>query len=312
MDLSVHFCGLTFKNPTVLASGIVGITCSSLKRMLKNGAGAVTTKSIWLKAHKGHRNPTMFGTEHYFINAVGLPDGGLEKAKQEIGPLIAQSKDPIIVNIVGGRKQDFIEIAKGIMEIKPQILELNISCPNVEDDFGRPFACVEKDAAELTNKVKSIVGNIPVIVKLSPNVENIKGIARACEEAGADGNNMGNTFGPGLVINIETGRPIVSNKVGGVSGPGLKPLVVKNIWDLYQAVKIPIIGTGSVLTGEDAIELIMAGASLVGIGTAVFYRGEAVFEKITREITKWCESNKVKKVAHLIGSAHNKSSDANQ
>lgn len=304
VDLSVTFCGVQFRNPTVLASGILGVTASSLLSVLRHGAGGVTTKSIWLKPHKGHPNPTMFGTDYYFINAVGLPDAGIEKAKEEIAPLIKASKDPIIVSIVGGKKQEFSDIAESILVINPQILELNISCPNVEDQFGRPFACVASDAAELTHLVKEKVGRVPVVVKLSPNVSNISEIAKACEDAGADAINMGNTFGPGMIIDIDIRKPILANKVGGVSGPGLKPLVVKKVFDVYQAVKIPIIGTGSVLTGRDAIELMMAGASLVGIGTAVFYRGISVFEEIIKEMEEWCEVQGVKRIEEIVGCAH--------
>lgn len=303
-DLSINFCGVKFRNPTVLASGVLGVTAASLKNVLKNGAGGVTTKSIWLKPHKGHPNPTMFGTDHYFVNAVGLPDAGIDKAKEEIAPLIEESKYPIIVSIVGGKKEEFRDIAENILAIKPQILELNISCPNVEDQFGRPFACVVEDAAELTRLVKEKTGAVPVVVKLSPNAGNIGEIAKACEDAGADAINMGNTFGPGMIVDIDIRKPILANKVGGVSGPGLKPLVVKKVFDVHQAVKIPIIGTGSVLTGRDAIELMMVGASLVGIGTAVFHRDISVFGEIVKEISEWCEANGVEKIEEIVGCVH--------
>ena len=303
-DLSINFCGVKFRNPLVLASGILGVTASSLKNVIRNGAGGVTTKSIWLNPHKGHPNPTMFGTEHYFINAVGLPDAGIEKAIDEINPLIESSEDPIIVSIAGGNKQDFVDIAEKIHVVNPQILELNISCPNVEDQFGRPFACVTVDAGELVKRVKEVSKNVPLVVKLSPNVNNIAEIALECEKQGADGINMGNTFGPGLVIDIDIRKPVLHNKVGGVSGPGLKPLYVKKVWDVYSAVKIPIIGTGGILTGEDAIEMMMAGASLVGVGTAVYYRDIDVFSKMVKEISDWCERSGVENLEEIVGAAH--------
>src|SRR3989338_261951 len=140
-DLSVTFCGVKFKNPLVLASGILGITASSWKRAVQNGAGGITTKSLWLKEHKGHPNPVMIANEHYMLNAVGVPDAGIEKAKIELAEYNKRKRAPIIANIIAGRKADYGEIAEEIAKLHPDILEVNISCPNVEDEFGKPFAC---------------------------------------------------------------------------------------------------------------------------------------------------------------------------
>ncbi|MBI2453818.1 dihydroorotate dehydrogenase, partial [Candidatus Peregrinibacteria bacterium] len=273
-DLSVNFCGVNFKNPLVLASGILGLTASSLRNAVHHGAGGVTTKSLWLKEHKGHRNPVIIANEYYMLNAVGLPDAGVEKAREEIGKFLEWDEAPIIANIVAGSVAEFGETAGQIARIRPHILEINISCPNVEDEFGKPFACVAADAARVTAEVKkrlkSAGAKIPVCVKLSPNVEDIVSIARAVVEAGADALTVMNSVGPGMAINIETGIPILSNKVGGLTGPALKPLAVKYIVDIRRALpKTPIIGTGGVLTGADAIEMMMAGATLVGIGSGV-------------------------------------------
>jgi dihydroorotate dehydrogenase (NAD+) catalytic subunit len=157
----------------------------------------------------------------------------------------------------------------------------------------------------VTREVKARTGGkVPIFIKLSPNVEDIVSIAKAVEDAGADGLTAFNTFGPGMVINLETAQPILANKVGGVSGPGLKPLVVKMIYDLYRAVKIPIIGTGGVLTGQDALELMMAGATLIGVGTAVYYRGVDVFAKILKEMEEWCEANGIRDFSEVVGRVH--------
>ena len=311
MDLSIIFNNVHFPNPTVLASGVLGVTGNSLKHVAENGAGGVTSKSIWLEEHLGHPNPTMMGNEHFFINAVGLPDAGIEKAKEEVGGYLewynsTERKAPLIANIVAGKVDDFGEVAEKVAELKPHIIEVNISCPNVEDEFGKPFACDRDQAAKVTKIVKERTnGEIPITVKLSPNVNNLTEIAKAVEDAGADGLTAFNTFGPGMVIDIETAEPILANKVGGVSGPGFKPLVVKGVFDLYKAVKIPIIGTGSVLTGRDAIELMMAGATLIGMGTAVYYRGQEVFGLVAQEMRDWCEENDVVDISEVVGRAHN-------
>lgn len=307
MNTFISFCGVKFPNPTVLASGILGVTGDSLKNVARNGAGGVTSKSVWLERHEGHSNPTMMGTEHFYINAVGLPDGGIEKAREELGKYLAWGdRVPLIGNIVAGKIADFETIAGKMVEIGPDIIEVNISCPNVEDEFGRPFACVVADAGEVTRVVKSVVKNIPVAIKLSPNVSNIGEIAVACEKNGADALTVANTFGPGMVIDIDTAEPILANKVGGVSGPGIKPLAVKRVWDVAQAVSLPIIGMGGVLTGRDMIEFMMAGASLVGIGSGVYYRGVEVFADAMKEVEEWMRAEGVEDLQSIVGKAWKK------
>jgi dihydroorotate dehydrogenase (NAD+) catalytic subunit len=192
----------------------------------------------------------MFGNEHYFMNAVGLSDAGIEKAISELEEYIPQKKAPLIVNIVGGKKSEFANIAEAIndLSLKPDMLEVNISCPNVEDEFGKPFACSITDAAEVTKLVKSKT-TIPITVKLSPNVEDIASIAQSVEDAGADAITAINTVGPGMRWNIDLRQPILANKVGGISGPAIFPIAVKCVYDIYKAVSIPIIATGGGLHG---------------------------------------------------------------
>ena len=300
-NLKVNYLGTDFENPTVLASGVLGVTASTWKSVVKSGAGGITTKSVWLNEHKGHPNPTIITTEHWMMNAVGLPDAGVEKAKQEIEDYMKEKPAPLIVSIVGGKKDEFVEIAQQIAKTDADILEVNISCPNVEDEFGRPFACIPDQSKEITAAVKKIAGDKPVVIKLSPNVTNIKEIANACAEGGADGFCAINTLGPGLAINLETRMPILANKVGGISGPAIKPLAVKMVSDIYQATKLPIIGTGGITTGEDALEIMMAGATLVGMGSSVFYRGADVFRKVSQEMSDWCDKNGVANVEEIIG-----------
>ncbi len=301
--LKIKFCGIDFKNPLVLASGILGITGDSLKNVIKNGAGGVTSKSVWLERHKGHPNPVIIANEYYMLNAVGVPDAGITKAQEELGHYLATCDAPLIANIIAHRKSDYGKIAEEITKIKPQMIEVNISCPNVEDEFGKPFACSIIDAADVTKEVRKNT-NLPISVKLSPNVSNIAEIAKAVENAGANAITAINTVGPGMEINIDLRSPVLANKVGGMSGPAIKPIAIKAVYDIYKAVKIPIIGTGGIITGKDAIAMMMAGARLVGIGTGVYYRGVEIFSSITKEMEEWCKKEAVKNIEEIIGVAH--------
>lgn len=303
-DLSVKFCGVKFKNPIVLASGILGVTADSMANVVRNGAGGVTSKSLWPYEHIGHKNPTIISTENWMLNAVGIPDAGPEKAHEEIARFREVCDAPFIANIVGGVIEDYEKIAEEVVKMNPDIIEVNISCPNVEDELGKPMACSISKSSEVTKKVRKIVGKIPMIVKLSPNVEDIVSIARGVMEAGADGITAINTVGPGMAIDIDAGAAILANKSGGLSGPAIKPLAVKYVHDIYKNLKCPIIGTGGILTGRDAIEIMMAGATLVGVGSAVYYRGQDVFEKIVNEMNEWCDQNGIKKISQIIGKIH--------
>lgn len=307
MNLRQTIHGVTFENPTVLASGILGITASSwLRAVEEGGAGAVTTKSVWLHEHRGHRNPTIISTEHWTLNAVGVPDAGPEKAREEISAYNAKKSVPLILNIIAESVENYALTAEALLPLKPDFLEVNISCPNVQDEFGRPFACSAPDAAAVTKAVKGVSGDIPVFIKLSPNVLSIAEIALACADAGADGFTVINTAGPGMAIDLKSRMPILSNKVGGISGPAIKPLAVRCIADVYAATKgtLPIIGTGGVHTGEDALEMMLAGASLIGIGTAVAARGIGVFGKVCDEMAEWCDGEGVEKLSDLTGAMH--------
>jgi dihydroorotate dehydrogenase (NAD+) catalytic subunit len=303
MLLETEFCGVRFRNPLVLASGVLGLTGASLRNVVKSGAGGVTTKSIWLREHAGHPNPVIVANDHYMLNAVGLPDAGIEKATLELGGYMNGQPAPLIASIVAAKIADFADVAEKVSQLKPDIIEVNISCPNVEDEFGKPFACVAADAAAVTRVVRKKT-KIPLVIKLSPNVLSIVEIARAVADAGADGICAINTVGPGMMIDLETRQPVLANKVGGVSGPAIKPIAIKAVYDIHKALpKLPIIGTGGVLTGEDAIEMIMAGATLVGVGTAVYYRGVECFGLIADEMIAWGKKRNIRNLAAIRGSA---------
>lgn len=306
MNLSSTVLGIHFDNPTVLASGPMGIVASGWKNVARNGAGAITTKSLWLQAHEGHPNPTIIGTDRWMMNAVGLSQGGFEAGKAEIEAYLADKPVPLIANIVADSVENFGKTAAAYAALAVDAIEVNISCPNVEDEFGKPFACSAPDAAAVTKAVKKNAKKLPVFMKLSPNVENIKAVALACAEAGADGFTLVNTVGPGLAIDLRSRMPILSNKVGGLSGPAIKPIAVRCVADVYAATagKLPIIGTGGVVSGEDAVEMMLAGASLVGIGTGMWERGIDVFRKVCEEMQLWCTNEGVWNVTDLIGGMH--------
>ena len=239
------------------------------------------------------------------VNAVGLSNPGAEEFLEELEYAVKNAGAPVIASIFAHTVTEFGEVAKLISRANPHIIEVNISCPNVEDEFGRPFACDPGISAVVTKKVKKH-SSCPIFVKLSPNVPHIGEIATAVKKEGADGITAINTVGPGMLINIEAAKPVLSNRVGGVSGPSIKPIAVKCVYDIYKATKLPIIGTGGVTTGRDAIEMIMAGASAVGIGTGVYYRGPEIFSLVAKEMQEFMEKEGYKSIKEMRGIAHEK------
>lgn len=305
MNTKVKFLGVGFNNPIVLASGILGVTAASMKRCIDVGAGGVTIKSLSINPRTGHPNPTMGGFDNYFLNAVGLSNPGIEEGIKEIQKFKQICDAPLIGSVFGGTVKEFGEVAKRISKAPIDILEIDISCPNVGDEFGSPFAYNVEAAAAITKAVKKSTkgSGIPISMKLSPNAWNIAQIAAACEKAGADAITAVNTAS-GMAINSTFQTPFLSNTMGGVSGPALKPIALKAVWDVYNDVKIPIIATGGVTSGEDAIEMMLAGGTLVGVGSAVFWRGPEVFGTIVKEMQQYMKKNSVKTLTSLIGKAH--------
>ena len=273
-DITTNICKLKLDNPTILASGIMGVSGAACCFVARNGAGAVIPKSVGPVERKGHSNPAIVEFEGGFLNAVGLPNAGVDNSLGEIEFAMKNAGVPVIPSIFGGTKEEFGEVAEKISSLKPKMIEVNLSCPNTADDLGRPFALYAKDAADVISVVKDNT-NAKISAKLAPNVPDIKEIAKAVVEAGANAISAINTM-PGMVIDIETAEPILHNKTGGVSGPALKPVAVKCVYDIYEAVDVPIIGIGGVTYGKDAVEMMMAGACAVEIGTAIYYRGIGV------------------------------------
>ncbi|MFA6427147.1 MAG: dihydroorotate dehydrogenase [Candidatus Magasanikbacteria bacterium] len=301
--LKTNFLNTVFDNPLVLASGIRGVTAASMARMVKeNGAGGVTVKSISLEPRTGHPNPTMAPFKHYFINAVGLSNPGIAEGLKELKKFKELCDAPLIGSIFAGTPDEFAQVAEKISEAPIDFLEIDISCPNVSKEFGDPFAYSIPAVELITKKVKEKT-KVPISIKLSPNAWNIDTIAKAAENAGADAITAVNTVS-GMAIDVHAKRPILHNKQGGVSGPALFPIALKCVYDIYKAVKIPIIGTGGVTTGEDALAMIMAGATLVGVGSAVYFRGEDCFKKITSEMEEIMREENINSLEEIRGCVH--------
>lgn len=286
--MAIQFLGKNLKNPMVLASGVLGNSKAILQRVHENGCGLVTMKSIGPEQRDGHKNPTVIDLGHGMINAVGLPSPGYLNMENEWKEL-AERNFPVIASIYGGSVKDYQLMAEFVSGKQPDYIEINISCPNSEK-HGMIFGVSKTSSGKVVTAVKKII-DVPLIVKLTPQAPNIAEVAKSCEDAGADAICAINTVGPGMVIDIESRMPILSFRKGGLSGPMIKPVAVRCVYDIYAAVSIPIIGLGGITTGKDALEMIMAGARLVGIGSAVRYRGIDVFKKVYDEMTAWLDDN---------------------
>lgn len=304
MNLSVNFCGIEFPNPTVLASGYLGVTGASMVNCVMNGCGGVTAKSLFMEERPGHPNPSVLTYPGGIINAVGLCGEGIKEARHEFEIYNKKCKEnPMIGSVAGKNINEIVQVAE-IMDTYPvDIIELNFSCPNVDDEMGRPIACDPKMTSDATKAIRAVTKK-PISVKLSPNVGNIGLIAKHAEDAGADAITAINTVGPGMLIDIYTRKPILANKVGGVGGMGIKPIAVRCVFDIYKNVKIPIIATGGISNGKDAIEMLMAGGSLLGIGSAIAYYDMKAFDMITNGIRKFMEEEGFADIADLVGLAH--------
>lgn len=302
IDLSIKLCNIRLNNPTILASGILGTTKALLKRVAENSAGAVTIKSISVEPREGHKNPTVITFEAGMLNAVGYSNPGVEAAAREFTDL-QDVGVPVIASVIGTQKEDFVRVVEGISGLEFSAIEIPLSCPHTPG-FGLLAGQGTPQATfEITSAVRRAT-SLPIFVKLSPNITDICNIAKAAEDAGANAITAVNSMGPGMIINIEAQKPILSFKVGGVTGDALRPIAVRCVYDLYKAIKIPIIGVGGISTGRHAIEMIMAGASVVGIGSGVYYRGVDVFRKVCEEMTQWMQENGFSNINSIVGGAH--------
>lgn len=301
IDLTVKLAGLKIRSPFILASGILGLSSIFLRRVSSvRGIGAVTSKSIGLKPREGYPNPTVVVLPYGLLNAMGLPNPGLEAFLKELDEA-GKFYVPLIVSFYGYELEELKSIASRL-DKHPLVsaLEFNASCPHVSEVFkweNNPELIAEAVSQIKKNSKK------PLFVKISPNTHLIVDIARAAAEAGADGVTAVNTI-RAMAIDIELCKPILSNIYGGLSGPALKPIAVRCVYEIYKEINIPIIGCGGVSSYLDAVEFLLAGASAIGIGSAISFKGLSIFEELTRGLVNYMKRKGFRRVEELVGLSH--------
>ena len=298
LDLSVCIGKLEFKNPVIAASGTFGYGQEFENFMDLSQLGAIIPKGISLKPMPGNPPPRIFETNGGILNSIGLQNPGLQVFINEKLPYFKKIKTNLIINFFGKTQKEYVELSRRLDDL-PGVsgLEMNISCPNVKQGgiiFGSDPRMTHRLVSEVRRSIKR-----PLIVKLSPNVTDITVIARSAEEGGADAVSLVNTF-KAMAINIHSKKPELGNIIGGFSGPAIKPIALRMVWEVFQAVKIPIIGMGGIIRAQDAIEFILAGASAIQIGTANLINPRTGIEVI-QGITKYLIQNKMDRIQSLIG-----------
>ncbi len=300
-DLRVDLAGIALRNPFLLASGVWGESGDSLRGAWEAGAGGVITKSIGREPRPGYPNPTIESWERWgFLNAMGLPNPGIEEYPQEIAT--ARGAGALVIGSVFGHDaEEFAGLAERMAGTGVVAIELNLSCPHAEglgSEIGSEPAMVEAITRAVVGRVK-----VPVIAKLTPNTHDIAALGLAAERGGAAAVSAINTV-RGLSLNLELRRPTLSHGLGGLSGPAIRPVGIACVWQLYRALKIPIVGVGGIMTADDAIEYLMAGARAVEIGTAVAFEGIGVFGSLVRETTHRLDALGSDRWEELVGAAH--------
>lgn len=294
---------MSLANPTMLAAGVLGYSPETLENIVKHGAGAIVTKSIDLKPRAGYANPNIVQVECGIVNAIGLPNPGIDEFVKEIRKAKSIVAAPLIVSVFGFSPEEYATVALKAMIAGADAVELNVSCPHVEGT-GSEIGQDPKILADVVSKVRLAV-RVPVIVKLSPNVTDIVEIAETAVKAGADALTAINTV-RALAINAEMAIPILSNRRGGLSGPAIKPVALRCVYDIYERIKVPIIGCGGITNWRDAVEFLLAGASAVQIGTAIASEGLNVFKSVNRGIEAYLMNKGFKNITQIIGLAHRK------
>ncbi|HZY93536.1 MAG TPA: dihydroorotate dehydrogenase [Candidatus Bathyarchaeia archaeon] len=298
-ELSVEFAGIKLANPSILASGILGVSSEIMIRAARAGAAAVVTKSFNWNGREGYRNPSFVEVKGGFLNSLGIPNPGIQEMREEIEHA-SKSGVSVIASVFGFDAQEFADAAVMGEKGGAIALELNVSCPHVREvgvEIGQRAEMVQ----EVTEAVKAKV-QLPVFVKLTPNVTSIVDIARAAEDAGADGITAINTA-LGMTVDIEAATPTLAGIVGGLSGVALHPIAVRAVYQIKQAVDIPIIGVGGIEDWQGAVEIMMAGASAFQIGSAIGYRGLDVFRETTDGIRKFLQRSAYKSISDIVGVA---------
>ncbi len=299
MELNVKIGGLALRNPVIVASGTFGYGEEFAESFYELARlGAVVTKGISLKPRAGNEMPRVIETASGMINAIGLANVGLDAFVSEKLPFLAKQKAVVIANILGSTIEEYAEVAEGLAPHDGvAAIELNISCPNVKCG-GIAFGVDPRAAADVTGVVRKAFPRT-LIVKLSPQASSIPEMAKTVETAGADAISLINTI-PAMAIDAKSRRPVLANVTGGLSGPAIKPIALRMVYEAARAVKIPIIGMGGIMTAEDAIEFMLAGATAIELGTANFVRPMSAIE-IIEGIEKWCREQGTKKISDLTG-----------
>jgi dihydroorotate dehydrogenase (NAD+) catalytic subunit len=298
--MEVNIGGVRFKNPVLTASGTFAYGIEFAHLMDLNAIGGIVVKGISMKPIEGNPPPRIYETPSGMLNAIGWQNIGAAEFVSKKLPALRKYHVNIIVNVVGFSLKDYLEVTRFLNDF-PGIaaLELNISCPNVKHG-GFHFNKDPRDTYKVTAKTKKASSNIPLWVKLSPNVTDIREFARACEDAGADAISAINTL-VGMAVDVETRRPRLRYVTGGLSGPAIKPVALRMVWQAAGEVKIPVIGMGGIATCDDALEFLVAGARAIQVGTANFYN-PAASQQIALELEEYCRSHGIKDINTIVGS----------
>ena len=308
MDLTVNIGHLKLKNPVMTASGTFGYGEEYSEFVDLNMLGAVVVKGISLKPMEGNPPPRICETPCGMLNAIGLQNVGLKRFLQEKLPYMRTFDTKVIVNVLGNTVQEYVKLAKALDEAGVDGIELNVSCPNVKQG-GILFGTDKKALAKLIAKVRQVVSKSILITKLSPTVSNIPEFARTAEENGSDAITLINTI-PAMAIDAETWKPRLSNITGGLSGPAIKPIAIRMVWEASRAVGIPVIGVGGIMNTQDAVEFMLAGATAIEVGTGNFLNPLATVE-IVNGIWTYLDKKGISKVKDIIGGVNGESSSHN-
>ncbi len=299
MNLSVKIGKLTMQNPVTVASGTFGYGAEYARLIDLNQLGAVTVKGIRLNPVRGNSTPRTAEVASGMLNAIGLQGPGVDGFVKKYWPFLKELKVPAIINIWGTTAEEYAEVARRFDALGGVgALELNVSCPNIKEG-GAQFGTDLKLLAQVVSACRKAT-KLPLITKMSPNVVSIAPFAKAAEDAGSDALAITNSY-PAMAIDIETRKPKLANVTGGLTGPAIKPIAIKLVWDAAQAVKIPIIGMGGIQNADDAIEFLMAGATAVAVGTANFYEPRTALQVIAG-IRDFMEREKIQDVREITGS----------
>lgn len=297
-NMEIDYCGIKFRNPIVTASGTFGFGYEYNEYAPLEEYGGFAAKGLTRQPRGGNPAPRIIETPSGILNSVGLQNPGVEVFAEYIMPDLAEKFDThVIANMSGNTIEEYAEMAEILSNTDTAIIEMNISCPNVKHGgmaFGTNAAVVEELTREVKKKCKK-----PLVVKLSPNVTSVTEIAKAAEAGGADGLSLINTL-MGMSIDINKRRPMLANNTGGLSGPAVKPVAVRMVHEVYNAVKIPLIGMGGVMTGADVIEFMIAGARLVALGTGLFAKPDMIYD-VKREIAEYMDRFNIKDISELVG-----------